>query len=412
MSSPCECASLARMKTSNGARRACLVATGFLALLAALARADSYDPVTVGARAEGMGGAVIAAARDLEAVPANPAGLLAISSFEVTLAGRVLDDSEKSSSSAGTTHTPTIRSTELHLAGLAAPLDFAGGRLVVALVYQRPLELVTHFLRKDIDGGMVASSPAAAVAVTPWLGAGLAVNFWSGVRDYSHDLEGGSHLWWKSEYSGTNATLGLMADLRHTAHAVPLRVGLSAHTPFDLHIDYRELTTTPGAADRADAWTYRVEMPWRVGLGLAWEPLQGLTVAADVEHRAFGDREIVAKGSTGTVESALSASGEDLTPVRLGAEYRLRLGEVVVPLRLGVRTVPTLRADRRDGKPTDQVVGEALTAGLGAEAGRFRVDLAWARLSYDAKSTTGALTTTSTRTYETWVLQGSIRLGS
>ena len=388
------------------------VAVGALALGYATADADSYDPVTVGARAEGMGGAAIATARDLEAVPANPAGLLSLNAPELVVGGRVIEDVEETSQLSGTTRTPTFRHTGANLVGGAYPLTVGGRALVLAAAYHRPLELVTHFRGEGIEGGVTAWSSAVALALTPWLGGGLALNFWDGVRDYSHGLPDGSHLWWKSEYSGVNATFGVAFDLRHTSRPTPLRIGLAAHTPFDLGIDYHELTTVVGGPDRPDAWTYRVEMPWRVGLGAAWEPVPRLRVAIDVERRFFGDRRIIAEGAGGRVVSDLSASGEDLTPVRLGVEYRLAVGRSTVPLRLGGRTVPTLRADRRDGVVRGQAVGRAWTAGTGLETGRVRLDLAWSRSSYEVDNATGAATTVTTRTATTWMLQGSLRLGS
>jgi len=55
-----------------------------------------------------------------------------------------------------------------------------------------------------------------AVELAPWLGAGVAVNIWDGTRDYDHDLADGSTLWWESDYSGVNATLGVRVDLAYS----------------------------------------------------------------------------------------------------------------------------------------------------------------------------------------------------
>jgi hypothetical protein len=381
-------------------------------LAAAAARADSYDPVVAGARAEGMGGAAIAAAADLEAVPANPAGLLGLARAEVLFGARALEDTAVADPASGPSVTTGDHDTAVTLSGIAVPLGADGRRVVLALAYQRPLELVTHFRDRDIGGGVTAWSPAAAVALTPWLGAGIAVNAWGGTRDYDHALADGSRLAWQSDYSGYNATLGLRFDLARTKAALPVRIGLAAHTPFDLAIDYRERASSAAGVASAADWTYRVEMPWRFGVGVCWDPAADLSLALDVETRNFRGNQIIAIGDAGTTLTPLSASDDNVTPVRLGAEYRLRAGSWVVPLRAGVRSVPTLYADRRDGVAGDQATGLALSGGIGVARGRLRADVAYSRASYERETTTGDATATTTRTYGTWTLQVAVGLGS
>jgi hypothetical protein len=378
--------------------------------LGATARADSFDPVVVGARAAGMGGAAIAAAADLEAVSANPAGLLALKKGELLLGGRRLADTAAAQPASGPATETTDRHSAITLAGGALPLRLAGHELVLAVAYQRPLELVTHYRERPIDGGVIAWSPAVAVALTPWLGAGAALNLWDGTRDFDHDLADGSHLTWQSDYSGTNATLGLLLDLGRTAAALPVRVGLAAHTPFDLGIDYRERARSASGVESDATWTYRVQMPWMAGLGISWEPLADLTVALEGETRLFSGKKTVATGSTGTDTTPLSASDDNVTPLRLGAEYRVRVGALTIPVRAGVSTVPTLYADRRDGQPAGQASGMAYSGGIGVAAGRLRADLAYRWSRYERDTIVGADTTTATRTYQTWVLQLAVAL--
>lgn len=386
-----------------------LVAVG-IGALGATANGESFDPVTVGARAEGMGGAAIATAIDSEAVSANPAGLLSLKKIDVLLAGRSLKDSAESRPASGPSTTIDDYQVAVSLAGAAIPLRIAGHDLALAIAYQRPLELVTHYRGHSIDGGVSAWSPAFAVALTPWLDAGAALNIWDGTRDFDHDLADGSRLWWKSDYSGTNATLGARLDLGRTAAALPVRIGLAARTPFDLGIAYDERATTASGTESTAAWSYRIQMPWMIGLGVSWEPTADWTVALEGETRLFRGKKTIATGSAGTDVTPLSASDDNLTPVRLGAEYRLHVRSLVIPLRAGVRTVPTLYADRRDGQPVDQAVGMAYTGGVGVGAGRLHADLAYSWSRYTRDTTVGVDTTSTTRTYQTWMVQVTMEL--
>lgn len=373
--------------------------------------ADSYDLAVVGARSEGMGGAAIAASDDSCALHNNPAALVRLHGGELMLVGRQLSDRERATSAGTRAVASSFDHRTIGFLGGSYRSHLGDRPLVLAAAYQRPLELVTSFRGHDIAGGVVSYSPGVAVSLKPWLSAGLAINVWGGSRDYGHDL-GASHLWWRSTYSGTNATFGLLADLAATRVAVPLRLGLVVRTPFDLAIDYHERTTATGSADVTDAWRYRVEMPLMVGVGAAYDPIPTLTVALDVEHRRYGNRRIIARRGDERVVSALSSSGDDLTPVRIGLEYRLDAAGWQLPVRVGVRTVPTLRADRVDGVAKDQAVGTAYSGGIGAARGAFRLELTYSLSQYDTSSTSAGVKSVSTRTYRTLMVAGSFRFGA
>jgi len=390
---------------------ASVIAAAVVGLTGASVSADSFDPVVIGARTEGMGGAAIAAAGDLESVAANPAGLLTLSRGELLIGGRILEDTIATESATGAATTTGDRHTCLTLAGGAVPLRLGGRAWALAVAYERPLELVTFYKGGDIHGGVSAWSPAVAVELVPWLGVGAAVNIWDGTRDYDHDLADGSRLWWKSDYSGVNATVGLRFDLGRTTAQLPLTVGLNARTPFTLGIDYHERSATAAGVESAAAWTYQIEMPWMAGVGIAWEPSADVTLALEGEARFFKGSRNRATGSAGTDVTPLSASDDNLFPVRFGVEYRLHTGSLVIPLRAGVRSVPTLSADRRDGQPEGQATGFAFTGGIGVVAGRVRADLAYSSSQYARDTVVGAASTTTSRTYQTWMLQVAVGLG-
>ncbi len=390
-------------------RIACFSIFAFIVVFRAVpVAADSYDLVTIGARAEAMGGAAIGMADDSTAIFNNPGALAFLRHSEIAASGRILSDHlEKHDDS----NTPaTFRNTTLSFVGGASPVSFRGHRFSFAMGYYRPIEMVTYYKDSNIHGGIIAYGPGMAMTISPWLSAGLAINIWGGTRDFDRTSEG-TTLWWKSTYSGTNATVGLMADFRQRSKALPLRIGLTIRSPFDLKIDYHDRISTQNQADLLSSISYKLEMPWMYGMGIAYDPIVSLTLAGDIETRRFGDRLIIADGTIGHQETPLSASGKNLTPIRIGAEFRVQAGRWQIPLRAGFRTMPTLRADQQDGEATDQVVGSVFSFGSGIGNDRFRIDATYSRSSYDTKSRTAGKETMATRTYQTIIIAGSFRLG-
>jgi len=372
---------------------------------AALLAADSFDYAVVGARAEAMGGAAIAAAEDSTALFHNPAGLAAMSCPEAQAVIRVQSDRQTIDSAGAVTKGTRYSQTAFNFLGGAYPLTVARRRLVVGFGYQRPIELVTHYRGADVDGGVVTWSPSVGMEIAPWASAGLAVNLWRGTRENDTTVDG-VNVVWKSKYSGVNATVGLRFDMQKSRHAVPLRIGLVIRTPFDLDLDYHDRTTPP---DVVAAWTYTAEMPWTIGVGAAYDIGDRFTVAADFENRRFGGRELISRGAEGVTVAPMSASGDDLNPLRLGAEYRLPFGPMAVPLRAGFRTVPTLYADRVDGSVTEPASGAAFTFGSGIGIGALAVDVTFSRSEYDVTTETAGAKRISTRAYTTWLIAGTYR---
>ncbi len=146
-------------------------------------------------------------------------------------------------------------------------------------------------------------------------------------------------------------------------------------------------------------YDYVLDLPLDLGIGIAWNPRRDLLVAADFEHRRFRDAAVrvfgtpdVIVGEDGSLTiqrvdevNTLSDSGADLNQWRAGFEWSWVNGLTVIPIRVGAKNLPQVSAHERrlvdpeNGVLTtsfgDQVVGTALTAGVGFVTDAFVFDL-------------------------------------
>jgi hypothetical protein len=375
------------------------------------ASAQGFDLVSVGARSEAMGGAGIAASEDTSALFHNPAALVTLKRPQVDLTLRKLRDWHKENDGYYWDRGTSYSHNAVNQLGYAHPLQVGGHPLVLGIAYQRPMELVTHYMGGKVGGGVATYSPGAAFAIKPWFSAGVAVNVWEGKRDQTltADEVGMS---WRSKYSGFNATVGLLFDLRETESGFPLRVGLTARTPFTLDIDYTDRVRPEGGEEVNSAYSYEVGMPWMVGLGLAADLFSNFTLSAEIEHRFYNDGEIKVSGPHGNDIGPISETVDDVMPLRYGAELRLQFGDWMVPVRAGYRTVPTLRSHYWDHQPVGQVKGDAFTLGTGFGTNRWRADLTYSRSFYDQRDWYSGLQPKVRRTIENYMFGFSYLFGS
>ena len=144
---------------------------------------------------------------------------------------------------------------------------------------------------------------------------------------------------------------------------------------------------------------YVLDFPLDLGIGVAWNPRRDLLVAADFEHRRFRDAALRFFGAPdvnfdedGNLAiqrvdevNTLSDSGADLNQWRVGFEWSWVNELTVIPIRVGAKNLPQVSAHERrfvdpeDGEITtsfdNQVVGTALTAGVGFVTDAFVFDL-------------------------------------
>ena len=144
---------------------------------------------------------------------------------------------------------------------------------------------------------------------------------------------------------------------------------------------------------------YVLDFPLDLGVGVAWNPRRDLLVAADFEHRRFRDAALrtfgvpnvtVDEDGSFTIRredevNTLSDSGADLNQWRVGFEWSWVNELTVIPIRVGAKNLPQVSAHERrfiDSESGDittafdeQVVGTALTAGVGFVTDAFVFDL-------------------------------------
>jgi long-subunit fatty acid transport protein len=161
------------------------------------------QPVGIGARALGMGGAYVAAADDYTAVYWNPAGLALIRKMEVNLALSHTRHRDEASA-AGITVEDRMSQTRLNAAGLVVPVPTYRGSLVFAFGYHRPKtfdnsfsfkwfnptpnDRVTQHWNEFEEGYLDVWSVGGAIDLSPNLSVGGALNVWGGKNDYQWAL--------------------------------------------------------------------------------------------------------------------------------------------------------------------------------------------------------------------------------
>jgi hypothetical protein len=161
--------------------------------------------IVVGARAQGMGGAQIAASEDVTAVVNNPADLARIRNLEVQLGLLLLEKNVKTdikSEFMNGSGSATKNFTGLGSIGIAYPVPTDRGSLVFALAYNRVKDFNGIFSLKgwndqafddngevwggvetnesDEEGGIGVYSFGGAFDVSPNVSVGASIDVWSG----------------------------------------------------------------------------------------------------------------------------------------------------------------------------------------------------------------------------------------
>ncbi|UCE05231.1 MAG: hypothetical protein JSW07_16655 [bacterium] len=329
-----------------------------------------FNFIGAGARARGMGGAFIGGADDATAASWNPAGLVYLEKPEASAVYvyssvfQTIDD--EAVEDLGLSH------GYINFVSAALPLSIGDRNVVGCIAYQRVIDL---FNKQDVTlsngtyetnqkGGVDAVSPSLGIQVSPQLSLGLALNIYIGGTttkwtswDTDREIEAP-----KETYSGSNMSLGGILDLGM------YRVGAVYKTPYTLKAERDQRL---GVGDLIDFYDYEFEMkmPGMLGIGVMVEPTSNLRLAADYELRSFSNFESRFKGND---FEKPDPEFLDVNQFRLGAEYLLMFGNKIIPLRLGLKTEPKQYKDAND----DQVMGAALTMGLGLVSQNFSLSAA------------------------------------
>ncbi len=334
-----------------------------------------------GARATGMGGAFIGVADDATAVVWNPGGLTQLYRPEASIVSKYnsskseLEDWENTKSN-------------FILEFVSAAYPFMNSKMVVALAYQRPIDLYDDFSSGSTEinstGGADTFTFGAGYQALPFLSVGLAANMWFGKyeKDSLNEYYGTYYDNYYYEYydlyltgemsqnfSGFNMVFGLMANFDNLEKPMPLKLGFTLRTPFDLDAEEKGTYLREYYWHDGDYGTDTIdyddgeatnEMPTMLGFGVSYRLGDNLTLALDYESRAYGS-------------SNINAHEDDLNQFRVGAEYLIVSDFAVVPLRIGYQSVPTLMADIYG----DAITGSGFSFGTGLIFEKFALDTAF-----------------------------------
>ncbi len=381
-------------------------------LLGSGASAQTFDLATPGARTLGMGGVNTATVNNLDAVFWNPAGLLEIPTFQVTHSSRWIDETRNQP---GALKKPSDNFNGHHATGLigfATPFQLLDHRMAAGITYVRPIELTTRYANHPVDGGVGAFTFGLTAQVHPSTRVGVAPSLWTGRRDFNSWL-GSRQFVWETEYRGFDVLLGARTDLTELGVPYPVTVGASLRTPFTMKLDYDDHTAW-ASRDSASAFDYDVEMPWMLSLGAVWRYQPDWLFSLDYEARLFGDRKIIETGELyGERDFNLSGAEKSLHIFRIASEYQIEFGMNRIPVRIGLRNVPTLLADT-DGGSKKQVHGFAFGLGTGIARKFFRLDLAYELKKYTREFQPNAEVSTPCEvdySFNTFIFEATFFLG-
>ena len=338
-----------------------------------------------GARAAGFGGAFIGVADDATSVVWNPAGLATLERPELSAVTRYIMESFETNLTDATgahfTKTTDLSHTVFNFASAAYPLHLGETKLVLAAAYQRQLDFWGSQARKnwtfDSEGGGDTFTPGLGIRLLPVLALGASANIWFGSANGTIEQPATTRSW-DQTFSGFNLVFGALADFGSSAKPIPLKLGVSLRTPFDLSEDKSAGGVTQTTTD---------QMPLMLGFGASYRSGDNFTLAADYEMRQFGDSKMIAPNGD---EKPISQSGEDLNQIRAGAEYLIISDIGIFPVRAGFQTVPTVRANYDADHPDldgnfpvkDQVTGTGFALGTGYIAERFAFDATYSQRQY------------------------------
>ncbi len=347
-----------------------------MALLPVFCIAQYYDYIPVGARSIGMGGTGIASARGGEAIYYNPALMGMDETVEFTLSGlrRYEAKDWPVGSYQGLTEGSHIMA---HLASVVVPLSFQNNRICLGISHSHPIEPVIY--ASGWSGGIDVFSPTLAIRMNDRIRIGMAANIWTGGMKRELDNGSGSiYTAAENEHSGFNSTIGVLVTLLEYYQQHKVYLGASMKSGFDLKVDGKVPILYVGSISLYE--NRNIGMPIMTSIGLSWVFNNRTTFAVDYEY-AF-DRTQPNTSPPDEVFPVEYGYAEDSHNFRFGSEYLLQLQELVLPIRMGYRTFGTPFLNE-DGS---QVLGEALSIGLGVQINWAQLDIAYEKVEFAQRS--------------------------
>ncbi|MBD3226406.1 MAG: hypothetical protein GF313_16880 [Caldithrix sp.] len=318
-----------------------------------------------GARGAAMGYAFTGIADDATAISWNPAGLTQLYAMEATVVGRV------KAASVSYDNLPTDIETfeieqksqfQLNFASFVVPFNTGGMNVDGGVAFRKYYDFaneVTYTVMptfgmeseftETTEGGVNAISPSVGVKLTDLFSVGATLNILTGSVSYSeegYDINSE----YETDYSGMNIDVGFLAKISPQFSA-----GAKLTLPHTLKWENADGGSEIG-----------LELPLFFAVGVAFRATDQFTLSADFQSRPFS-------GASLTIDDEKVEGFEienNLNSIHFGAEYLLTMGDVIVPLRAGFFTNPSLMTDAED----NQIVENVFAFGGGLVMGNFIIN--------------------------------------
>jgi long-chain fatty acid transport protein len=397
-----------------------------LVFLCSLGFSNGLNLNGIGARAIAMGGAFVGLADDFSAVFWNPAGLGQLKRTTFGLTGMGLLPKGSYSTSIPNMFYPNLDPTldvdaelpsTIYFGGLAGIYTPVGDSLVAGLAVYTPSGLGANWNGPDfaevsgIPGipnsninwksffGIITLSPALAVNLQDryFFGATLNVNYgmfnigrtagWMLDEMTSYRIDMGQYEE-SSTGLGFGATLGaLLKPIDQLSFGVSLRMPSIINFSGDASLgEYGTIEgffgldlSAMGLQDSSDL-ERKVTSPMWLGIGLAFQPIEKLTVTADAHYTNWKKLSTIETSYADVIwqiflqeEAALNLNWMDKWQFRVGAELRISDN---FALRVGYYNDPAPAPDETMNVLLPSFNFNSLTAGIGYSLDGLQIDLA------------------------------------
>jgi len=361
-------------------------------------------PLGSGARAMGMGGAFIAVADDATATSWNPGGLGQIEHIEVSGVGSYYDYTRLEPSLsmhnffAGTAyHTGDSWSFDFFSISVPIrPIKSSDFKIVLQYSYQRFINMNINsqtnaiafqnisteyhgvipviwmeegyiYKSEQYEGGLDSHSFSIGAKLTSWANVGLTVNFWT------NGFSGGEYI--EEAFSATNLLTGEtftgwrqeenLSSANFTGTSINIGALFHVTDSFNIGLVYKNEFIFQ---DKDDAGNLKSEVhyPASYGIGLAYRPLDNLTLAADFTFTEWSEGRIEHGGNVfyfplsdlSFMETIPEETQEfkqmyqhDTYQLRFGGEYVFISEDFLIPLRAGIYFDKQYFADANNAIP-------------------------------------------------------------
>ncbi len=342
---------------------------------------------SVGTKAATMGGAFVGLANDYSAVFWNPAGLTQMKNQNFAVYGSFIIPAATYQFPQLGIDTQTISNT--YPSGALGYFKPLSDNLVVGFLVYVPAGSGAEWNGEDLmslaEGqnlewksmiGMVTFSPAIAYKINDMVSIGATLNFNYGMLDfnmpgigqYSENLKG----------TGIGATLGLMVK-----PSEKVSLGLSFKTPVKItatgeaKMEGAPYLGIPTLTATTDA-TREITWPMWFGAGVAFKPMDNLTVTADIQYTNWKKLDEIDVNYDNQFWNLIFSglynfhlNWEDAIQYRFGFEYALN---ETLAVRGGFYYDPSPAPADTLNILLPEVSYNAVTIGLGYKSGNLRID--------------------------------------